>query len=297
MGSAKNETKLSSFWVDLRCQFLDETMLLFRVGFCQATVIFGTYLDVGYEQMKLAEQHGPGRWEDDYHAWLRRRGLVDVNDLVDQVKEFRAGASAEYRQNYGACTSNLPESAHSTTWTGDRACRVLDEWSECGNLLQVSFIKPHHPFDPPARWLELYDEEALSLPHDWTADLQHGDNGRGGHFDFDGLDERKLRRVMAHYYATISHIDEQVGRMLGILKSRGIYGNTVIVFTSDHGEYLGSHRRLLKNHHLYDAVVRVPLLVRLPEGAWNGASDSRLTDNTDIAPTLLSVAGLPSAEK
>ena len=80
-----------------------------------------TYLDVGYDEMELSEQNGPGRLDDDYHRWLHAEGQHDEIDLVDQEQEYRNAASQEYWDTVGAIESNLTEEHHSTTWIGDRA--------------------------------------------------------------------------------------------------------------------------------------------------------------------------------
>jgi arylsulfatase A-like enzyme len=80
-----------------------------------------TYLDVGYDEMELSEQNGPGRLDDDYHRWLHAEGQHDEIDLVDQEQEYRNAATQEYWDTVGAIESNLTEEHHSTTWIGDRA--------------------------------------------------------------------------------------------------------------------------------------------------------------------------------
>jgi len=80
-----------------------------------------TYLDVGFDELMLAEQDGPGRWDDDYHRYLMHLGLVDRNDLEDQLSEYRQQAPREYWDACGAKVSNLPEIHHSTTWIAGRA--------------------------------------------------------------------------------------------------------------------------------------------------------------------------------
>ncbi|MCK5861165.1 MAG: sulfatase-like hydrolase/transferase, partial [Candidatus Hydrogenedentes bacterium] len=109
-----------------------------------------TYLDVGFDTMTLAEQDGPGRWDDDYHRELMAAGLVDVNDLEDQVREYRRHARPEYWETFGALPSNLPEKWHTTSWVGTHAAAALENWNGNGNLLMTGFVKPHHPFEPPA---------------------------------------------------------------------------------------------------------------------------------------------------
>ncbi|MDA3959334.1 MAG: sulfatase-like hydrolase/transferase [Planctomycetota bacterium] len=252
-----------------------------------------TYLDVGFDHMTLAEQNGPGRDDDDYHRYLRERGLHDQVDLLDQVGEFRERAQADYWSSLGALESNLSEEHHSTTWIGDRCLDDIAAWGDHGNCLMAGFIKPHHPFDPPAPWSEMYDPDALSLVPGWTdAPLARDLAEHTGFFPHDQWDEAALRRCMALYYASISQIDSQVGRIIDALKAAGRYDNTMIVFTADHGEYLGFHHLLLKNNHMYDPVMRVPLIIKYPEQTRRGEHDERLVTNLDLAPSICACAGI-----
>ncbi len=252
-----------------------------------------TYLDVGFQRMVLAEQHGPGRWDDDYHRHLMSLGLVDRIDLMDQVLEFRRQAPEAYWQRLGAIESDLPERHHSTTWIGDLAVAEIDRWrADRPNLLMVGFIKPHHPFDPPAPWSRMYAPESLSLPPGWTETVPPQDAAWSrGYFDYTAMTEVAFRRVLAMYYASISQIDHHVGRMIDALKARGRYDDTLIVYTSDHGDYMGHHHRALKGNHMYDPLVKVPLILKLPDRAAEGAASDALVSNVDLAPTLLSAAG------
>ncbi len=96
---------------------------------------------------------------------------------------------------------------------------------------------------------------------------------------------------MAYYYAAISQIDHHVGRMIELLKRQGIYDDTLIVYTSDHGDYMGFHHLLLKGNYMYDPVIKVPLIVKLPGQVQAGEASGELVNNIDIAPTLLRAAG------
>ncbi|MEO3927616.1 sulfatase-like hydrolase/transferase [Micromonosporaceae bacterium B7E4] len=256
-----------------------------------------TYLDVGYDQLDLAEQDGPGRYDDDYHRELAAAGLAPVTDLVDQEQEFRATAPRSYWETYGSGRSDLPEEWHSTTWIGERARKVVAGWSgDGGDLLHVSFIKPHHPFDPPAGWDAMYDPAVLTTLPGWTDEIPPADERyRLRYFDFEPLTLPLLRRVMAHYYATISHLDHQVGLLLDTLRQRGLYDDTLIIFTADHGEYLGFHHLLLKDGPMYDPVVKVPLLVKLPGCRRAGETADGLVSLIDVAPTVLATCGVSPA--
>jgi arylsulfatase A-like enzyme len=100
---------------------------------------------------------------------------------------------------------------------------------------------------------------------------------------------------MAYYYATIEHIDEQVGRLIAALRRKDLYDDTLIVYTSDHGEYMGFHHLLLKGNYMYDPLVRVPLIIKFPRGVRSGIADAGLVCNTDLAPTILTQTGVEPA--
>ncbi|TFH03734.1 MAG: hypothetical protein E4H09_04725, partial [Spirochaetales bacterium] len=250
-----------------------------------------TYLDVGFDEMYLAEQCGDGRYDDDYHRWLKSEGLCDRLDTIDQVNEFRKQAPQQYWDNFGAFPSDLDERHHSTTWIADRAVECLDQWTESQNFLMVGFIKPHHPSDPPVPWNAMYDPDHLSLLPGSTGDLIHGDDGEG-FFSCRDLTEASLRRVMSLYYATISQIDYHVGRMVSLLKAKGLYDDTLIVYTSDHGDYMGYHHRILKGYRMLEPLMRVPLVIKYPACSPLQGRDARLVNNIDVAPTLLSCVGI-----
>ena len=260
-----------------------------------------TYLDLGFSELELSEQDGPGRWDDDYHRYLCRLGLVDVNDLEDQVAEFRKDAPRAYWEHCGALTSNLDERHHSTTWIGDRAVQTIESWNATTpSLLMVGFIKPHHPFDPPAPWSRMYDPAQMTLLPGWIPQPLACDLALGkGYFPSTDLTEATVRRCAVYYYATISQIDFQVGRMIATLKRKGLYENTLIVFTSDHGEYLGFHHLLLKSNHMYDPLAKVPLIIRYPRSRSAGAVSDALVSNIDVALTILRAAAVepPAAMK
>lgn len=247
-----------------------------------------TYLDVGFQEMYLAEQDGDGRWDDDYHRELMQRGLIDINDLEDQRREFRAHARPEYWEHFGALPTNLPKEMHSTDWIGRKSLDVLEEWGSSGNLLVTSFIKPHHPFDAVAEDADGYDPAALSLLPGWTDEcFEHDLAVNAGYLPYKDLNEARLRRVMAYYYATIEQIDRYVGAMVDVLKKKGLYDDTVVVYVSDHGEYMGHHHMILKGNYMYDPLARVPLIVKYPNGERAGESFPGLVSLVDLAPTLL----------
>lgn len=252
-----------------------------------------TYADVGFESMNLAEQDGPGRHDDDYHRYLREHDLCDENDLEDQVMEFRKEAPQEYYDTFGAKVSNLPEEHHSTTWIADRTVENIAAWDDHPHLLVSSFIKPHHPFDPPARWVEMYDPDSVETLPGWTDAVPSLDARRGpGYFPNEKLTDSAIRRATAYYYAAITHMDHHIGRILEQLKRSGRYENTIVVYASDHGELMGFHHLLLKHNYMYEPLIRVPHIWKLAGGYAAGTRRDDFVSLLDIGPTLGSLAGV-----
>lgn len=181
---------------------------------------------------------------------------------------------------------------HSTEWIGRKSLEILGEWGASGNLLVTSFIKPHHPFDAVQGDAERYDPATLSLLPGWTEQCYEHDLALNpGYFPSKDLTEARLRRVMAYYYATIEQIDREVGAMIDVLKKKGMYDDTLIVYVSDHGEYMGQHHMLLKANYMYDSLARVPLIVKHPRGHRAGETMSGLVSLIDLAPTIVRAAG------
>ena len=121
----------------------------------------------------------------------------------------------------------------------------------------VGYIKPHHPFDPSERYLKMYDgKEVTPLPGYTPAVPEEDYCYNRGYFDNAALDEETLKKVTRYYYASITQIDDQIGRILEKLKEKGLYDDTLIVYTSDHGDYMGFHHMMLKACLLYTSTGR-----------------------------------------
>ena len=251
-----------------------------------------TYLDVGFDEMLLSEQHGPGRLDDDYHRYLRDHDLVDEIDLIDQEREYRNRAPQVYTDTLGAMVSNLDEEHHVTTWVGRHAVDTLESWEGGGHLLMASFVPPHHPYVPPAPWHEMYDAGTLKMPPGYAEQCDPSDLLYSrGFFPHDQWTEGQLRRVMAYYYASISQIDHWVGQMIDTLRESGLYDDTVIVYNSDHGEYLGYRHMIGKGNRMFEPLIRIPTIIKFVNERAKASRNADLINTTDLAPTLLSSVG------
>ncbi len=162
----------------------------------------------------------------------------------------------------------------------------------------AGFIKPHHPFDPPEKWAAMYDAEETEILPGWTDECFSHDLARSrGYFPHVELTEAKIKKATAYYYAGITQIDHFVGKMTSLLKQKKMYDKTMIIFTSDHGEYLGFHHMLLKGNYNYDPLAKVPLIIKYPGQASGGQVNNELVSTIDLAPTILKTAHLQPAPR
>ncbi len=163
----------------------------------------------------------------------------------------------------------------------------------------ISTIEPHDPYIPPQRFLDLYDVEQIDLSPTLRTELeQKPEVLQRMRSVWANLSENDWRTITAAYWASISFIDDQVGRVLTKVSELGLADDTIIVFTSDHGDMLGGHGLLTKGVATsYEEVYNIPLVVRVP-GIRNGQLEERaLVSLVDLGPTLLDLCGLQPLEQ
>lgn len=221
--------------------------------------------------------------QDDFCRFLRENGF-------DHVKEPHGVRSEMY---YVPQPSQLPERLHNTTWVADRSFEFLNRRDQNRPFfLWTSFIKPHPPFEVPTPWDKLYRAAEMLppfRPEGFEGLLTYWNHFQNRYKYRDkGYDEMLVRTMKASYYACISFIDHHVGRIFEGLGEE--IDDTLIIFTSDHGELLGDYGSFGKRSML-DAAARVPMLVRYPEICAANFQCDIPTTLLDIFPTCLSLAG------
>jgi len=229
----------------------------------------------------------------DYADWLVARG-------ADPVKLLRA---PHYRRagimEPSPAQDNVPPALHQTTWCTQQAIEFVEQAGDRPWFLSVNPFDPHPPYNPPWEYYRRFDPATLPGPHFRDSDLVHQAQLSG--VDFQSTPRRpeeiEARKIQALYYAMIEQIDEQLGRLLGALERTGQRDNTAVIFMSDHGEALGDHGLTLKGCRFFDGLTRVPLICSWPGGFETGVRSHALVELTDIAPTLLDLAGLPVPDR
>jgi arylsulfatase A-like enzyme len=234
---------------------------------------------------------------DDHDRALAARGLVKPGR--EYYREWD-----DYEERLGAFEWEPPEDAHMDVHVGDRATWWLDAMpkTEQPLFMEIGFPGPHPPFDPVERWAEEYLDRDLPEPVISEPDLEgqptplkelreHNeavDHDSVVHQIEAPADQRHRQR--AYYYANVSMIDEKVGEIMDALEANG-YDDTIVIFTSDHGEAMGDHGHSQK-WTMYDVITRVPTIVWSPGRIEGGRTVEELCQLFDLGPTVLDYAGV-----
>lgn len=229
---------------------------------------------------------------DDYFHWLKQELGTDA-DVTDTGLDCNGWVARPWI---------YPEKYHPTNWVTDRSIDFLRRKDPRRPFfLMASYLRPHPPFDAPQYYFDFYRNKDLRPPAlgDWEDDALLKTQGRVFDSKCGPSDPALLREAQIGYYACITHLDHQIGRLLQALVEYEVYDNTLILFTSDHGEELGDHHCFRKSRP-YEGSARIPFILsgneRLLPGIRHGSTSHALIELRDVMPTLLSFARAPIPE-
>ena len=238
------------------------------------------YGRMGFE--KRLSQEGTPNPKDDYAVYIREK--------YPYIFDYHGMRSEMY---YVPQISPLPPYDHPSQWVGDRTIDYIRECDpEKPMLLMSSFYHPHPPYSPPAPWNKLYREDPSAPYMPDLKDLEDcweliTDRHSCRRLMLSGQDVLRMKNF---YYACVSFVDYQVGRVIDALKEKGMYDDTLILFTSDHGDMQGDFGAFGKRT-MMDPACHVPFILHVPGHGHEVRSD--VCSLVDVAPTLLSYAGIP----
>lgn len=238
---------------------------------------------LGFE---INHMYDAGKIEDDfksdYHFWLEKETRGNVKDPAN---EFDGNSCLHH-------IWDAPEYLHPTAWNTNEAIHFLEHRDKTRPFfLQVTYHRPHPPYDPPKEFYDMYKDIELSdIPYgDWcdefTVDTKSINSWCGK------KDKRILDSMRKAYYGSISHVDYNIGRLVTWLKKQGLYNDTMIVFTSDHGELLGDHY-LYRKITPFEGAAKLPFIMKPATGGNTNAQTDTPVSHYDIMPTFLSYAGI-----
>ena len=253
----------------------------------------------GFDHLEIADE--PGVYEDAYRAWVRRQAPEQMDKIsagippntrvwqramgIEESVVHRGDPEGRFDFDGGIAFGADDGLTHSA-FVGERTSEFIRSSGDEPFFCIAGFYSPHAPWISPGKFLDLYDDSTLSLPQ-FPVEIDQGrPNDPTAQFS-----DAQLRRAKRGYYAMISELDHYIGRILETLGACGKADDTIVVFTSDHGEWLGDHLRYGKGYPADDPVSRVPLIFAAPDGK-PGQVYHDIVEAVDIAPTLLELAGV-----
>lgn len=257
--------------------------------------------DDGYRVFQWS--HGPNHraLENDYHHWLR---ATHPNIYAEVFPDKGANESTAYGNvaKTGTPIDHVPFEAHYSHWVAERAIEFINHPREEGEsfCLMANFFDPHHPFGAPEEFRNKIDTNAIPIPNtrdnelsnkpaiqEYYSEKSYGGTAAG----FKEYSDEEIREIRAQYWAMVALVDHEVGRILDELDKAGLTEDTLVVFSSDHGEMLGNHQQLLKGPQLYEDLTHVPLIAKWPGQIASGMSIDSLVQWVDLPATFLDAAG------
>jgi arylsulfatase A-like enzyme len=256
----------------------------------------------GFDHVELTIGHGD-KTVGHYERWLKARhpDPASLRGAQNQLPGNDYIAPQAWR-------TRIPEELYSTSYVAERMIAFLERHAAGGRkpfFLQCSFPDPHHPFTPPGKYWNMYEPKSITLPASFNpgerripshlkklyGDREAGKSNKDGVRVF-AITEGEAREAIALTYGMITMIDDAIGRVLSQLKTLGLDSNTVVVFTTDHGDFMGDHQLLLKGSLHYCGLIRVPFIWSDFASERKDLANSALCGTLDLARTILERAGL-----
>ncbi len=264
----------------------------------------------GFQHVETARMHGCESHAGQHYAlWMEEHGLKNWRDFFDDWPPNREKARRLRANRHWA----LPEEFHYSRWTGERTVAQIERAAEEGRpfFVWASFHDPHPPYIVSEPWASMYDPADMkpgsmaegehdrnpihfrkTQEHDprFWKEARQGEAIHGGNCQL--RDPEELKKDMAVYYGMVSFMDREIGRILESLDRLGLTEDTLVVFTTDHGHFLGQHGLTAKAIHHYEDLLRIPFIVRWPGRVRAGAASNKLQNSVDLTPTFLAAAGV-----
>ncbi len=230
---------------------------------------------------------------DPYSGWPYRK--VPLDDIASREA---SGKYTVYKNNcYGIFEIENEDTM--TAFTVDKTVRFLESGPEKPFSVTCSILHPHLPFTPNQYYADMFAPDDMPIPDNIESfyhpdfNMFHGDRDRKKAIpELISPDGKGLGQFLALYYALIKEVDDQVGRLLDTLEKAGYKDNTLVIFTSDHGDMGGSHNCFAKGN-FFEESLRVPLIMRYPDGIPAGTVLNSPAAGADLAPTILDYSRIP----
>lgn len=241
----------------------------------------------GFDTFILSDE--PGCYDDAYIKWVE----ANNPDMVDKVRTSLPPAAHHYnqpeysvvgRETHEPYIFEAGEEFTHSAFVASETCNFIKRHKNDSFFAIAGFYAPHTPVNPPKRFVELYNPKDMPLPVVGEKETIWE--------SLKDISPERWQEIRAYYMALVSHVDDCVGKILKTLDEEGLTEDTLVIFTSDHGEYLGDHGRIQKGMPGHDCIINVPFIISYPGKIKQGQIFSQLAEAVDIVPTILDYCGI-----
>ena len=234
---------------------------------------------------------------DDPLSWDKAINIKGPEQYADGVREDLCPKVTHQGVDFVKIEALGGDLVHADGMTADTAVKLLREHKEESFFLAVGMVRPHVPLVAPKGYFDPYPADRMKIPEMPEGDLD--DVPKAAQTQTNdvkyGMSEEQQRKTLGAYYASVAYMDAQAGKILDELERLDLAGNTIVVFTSDHGYNLGQHTCWQKLS-LFEDTVRVPLIIAAPGLGLQGAKSCRVVEHIGLYPTLAALCGLDAPD-
>ncbi|MBN1670129.1 MAG: sulfatase-like hydrolase/transferase [Kiritimatiellae bacterium] len=252
----------------------------------------------------LTANHDPS--DEYYREWIEQRGKQDAF-----LRDWRAETGGAHAAPMASLLSDLAPEETMEAYTAQKTIAFLEDAAQGDRpfFAWCSFYRPHQPYTPLPMYADMYEPSKIRMPDSLREPaenlpplLQHYRSNEKPPWCLGRAAENEdlYRMYIAYYYALVTEIDHHVDAVISALERLGLADNTIVIYTSDHGDFVGAHgmiEKIAHGHNIYEDTLRVPLIVSWPGKARRGAVVDDLVELVDLYPTLLDMAGIDPPDK
>ncbi len=250
----------------------------------------GTRMCLGWDRSATTISPRLDPSDDDYWQWLKDNGLWET---------YRATEGEPLMKSDLFCmVSKLEPEQRDAAYTADKAIDFIHENKDQPFFCWASFHGPHHAYNPPRKWIDMYPADKMPLPanvdepvENLPPELQVWRRDMNPPWNLGAAAENKelYQQFISHYYAQVTEVDHYAGRILDALEQQGLRDNTIVIYASDHGDFMGRHGMAEKcslGHNVYEDTLKVPLIISWPGKFPQAMQRADLVELLDLYPTL-----------
>ncbi|HDY89702.1 MAG TPA: DUF4976 domain-containing protein [bacterium] len=238
----------------------------------------------------LVFNQGPGK-ENEYRSWVFRKGFD-----VPEVSEQFFGDNPNLRVQELRAKLNCPEEATIPSYLAEEAMHYVDAATLAAKpfFLWLNFWGPHTPCMVPEPYYSMYNPSDIPIDPAFNETFENKPTHQKHVSQMWGVNElpwEEWQKIIARYYGYITLIDKNIGRFINILKEKELYENSLIVFTADHGDAMGSNRLIEKGEFMYDTSYKIPMIIKQPGRCNRARTCNEFVYLHDLFPTAIEAAG------